>query len=119
MPQLTLFESSETLLADDERGRISYTPHFVDPRAAAAWFAELRNAVAWTSQRRVMYEREVDVPRLMGQLHYTHAVPKTSAPVGERISLAFRVKPARQREKKARQRVSRRAFVVCRVFAGA
>jgi alkylated DNA repair dioxygenase AlkB len=28
------------------------------------------------------------------QLHYTHAVPKTREPIGERISLAFRVKPA-------------------------
>ena len=27
------------------------------------------------------------------QLHYTHAVPKTEERVGERISLAFRVKP--------------------------
>jgi len=26
------------------------------------------------------------------QLHYTHGVPKTTEPVGERISLAFRVK---------------------------
>jgi alkylated DNA repair dioxygenase AlkB len=30
------------------------------------------------------------------QLHYTHAVPKTADPVGERISLAFRVKPVRR-----------------------
>jgi len=29
------------------------------------------------------------------QLHYTHGVPKTTEPVGERISLAFRVKPTR------------------------
>jgi alkylated DNA repair dioxygenase AlkB len=28
------------------------------------------------------------------QLSYTHGVPKTKAPVGERISLAFRVRPA-------------------------
>src|SRR5262249_53538062 len=28
------------------------------------------------------------------QLHYTHGIPKTAEPVGERISLAFRVKPA-------------------------
>ena len=28
------------------------------------------------------------------QLHYTHGVPKTREPVGERISLAFRVRPA-------------------------
>ena len=27
------------------------------------------------------------------QLHYTHGIPKTDEPVGERISLAFRVKP--------------------------
>jgi hypothetical protein len=29
------------------------------------------------------------------QIHYTHGVPKTSAAIGERISLAFRVKPDR------------------------
>jgi hypothetical protein len=29
------------------------------------------------------------------QLHYTHGVPQTHEPVGERISLAFRVKPDR------------------------
>jgi alkylated DNA repair dioxygenase AlkB len=29
------------------------------------------------------------------QLHYTHGVPKTTGPVGERISLAFRVKHPR------------------------
>jgi alkylated DNA repair dioxygenase AlkB len=31
------------------------------------------------------------------QLHYTHAVPKTIEPVGERISLAFRVRNDRSR----------------------
>ena len=31
------------------------------------------------------------------QLHYTHAVPKTDDSVGERISLAFRVKRERER----------------------
>jgi len=30
------------------------------------------------------------------QLHYTHGVPKTTAAVGERISLAFRVKRSRE-----------------------
>jgi alkylated DNA repair dioxygenase AlkB len=183
------------LLADDERGRIAYTPCFVDMGTAAAWFTELRSAVKWRAERRVMYDREVDVPRLVGhfrldppsdftpraiedaarrvvdslavpfnsvglnlyrdgrdsvaphndhlneiregfpialvsvgatrrmtirakaqpraavhidlepgslfvmdyatQLHYTHGVPKTSEPVGERISLAFRVKAPR------------------------
>jgi alkylated DNA repair dioxygenase AlkB len=196
MPQLTLFEPGDTLLADDARGRIAYTSRFVDAATADAWFTELRGGVHWRAERRVMYEREVDVPRLVGgfrldvassvtpgaildaarrvvdsvgapfnsvglnfyrdgrdsvaphndhlneiregfpialvslgatrrmtirakapprtvvhvdlepgsllvmdyatQLHYTHAVPKTTEPVGERISLAFRVKPGLQ-----------------------
>jgi len=31
------------------------------------------------------------------QIHYTHGVRKTRALIGERISLAFRVKPDQQR----------------------
>ena len=196
MAQLTLFDSSDRVLVDDERGRVTYTPQFVDLAIAEAWFVELRQGVSWRSERRMMYDREVDVPRLTGhfrldppspaipaaivaaarhvadrldvpfnsvglnlyrdgrdsvaphndhlnelrkgfpialvslgstrrmtirakepprrvlnvdlepgsllvmdyatQLHYTHAVPKTADDVGERISLAFRVK--RQRD---------------------
>jgi alkylated DNA repair dioxygenase AlkB len=196
MSQLTLFAPGELLLGDDERGRVTYRPRFVDARTAEAWFAELRRSVTWRSERRMMYDREVDVPRLMGhfrldpvpddapaavheaarsviddlrvpfnsvglnlyrdgrdsvaphndhlneilegfpialvslgatrrmtirakapprnafhvdleagsllimdyatQLHYTHAVPKTTEPAGERISLAFRVKQLRR-----------------------
>lgn len=199
MAQLTLFGSSDSVLVDDERGRITYTPYFIDASTADAWFTELRAGVNWHGERRMMYEREVDVPRLMGsfrldpppsstptaileaarrvsthlgvpfngvglnlyrdgrdsvaphndhlyeiregfpiallslgatrrmtvrakvepkrvihvdleagslfvmdyttQLHYTHAVPKTTATVGERISLAFRVKRRREGEK--------------------
>ena len=194
MAQLPLFGTGETLLVDDERGQIVYTPAFVDAVLADAWFTELRASVNWRTERRLMYEREVDVPRLMAsfrldtpsavlprailaaashvasrvdapfnsvglnlyrdgrdsvaphndhldeirkgspialvslgdtrrmtirtkaeprrvfhvdlepgsllvmdyvtQLHYTHAIPKTPEHVGERISLAFRVKHA-------------------------
>jgi alkylated DNA repair dioxygenase AlkB len=193
--QLSLFaDARETVLVDDVCGCIVYTPDFVSAAVARAWFHEVRDAVAWEAQRRWMYEREVDVPRLVGhfrlapeaanlpeavraaaqqviaatgvaftsvglnfyrdgrdsvaphndhldeiargcpiallslgaqrrmtirakaaprrilhvdlaagsllvmsyetQLHYTHAVPKTNEPVGPRISLAFRVRPA-------------------------
>ena len=195
MPQLPLFESSEWILENDDRGRITYAPRFIEAATAAAWFAELRAGVSWREMRREMYDREVNVPRLIGhywldspssdtppailaaaarvrthlgvpfnavglnlyrdgrdsvaphydhlhelregfpiallslgatrcmtirakaeprrpthvdlepgslfvmdyatQLHYTHGVPKTHEPVGERISLAFRVKPDR------------------------
>jgi alkylated DNA repair dioxygenase AlkB len=195
MAQLPLFVAArEVVLVDDAHGRIVYTPDFVTPEVARAWFEEVRGAVSWEAQRRWMYDREVDVPRLVGhfrlapetaelppairaaarhvmaatgvpftsvglnfyrdgrdsvaphndhldeiapgcpiallslgstrrmtirakavprralhvdlaagslllmsyetQLHYTHGVPKTRAPVGPRISLAFRVRPA-------------------------
>jgi alkylated DNA repair dioxygenase AlkB len=195
--QIPLFGSSPGVLADDERGRIVYTPGLVLPAIAQVWFAELRKTVPWKAERRRMYDRDVDVPRLTAhfhlgpedqeagvpaairqaaeevlaetevpfnsvglnlyrdgrdsvaphndhlsvlveghpiallslggprrmtirakepprrvihvdleggsllmmsyatQLHYTHGVPKTAAPVAERISLAFRVKPPR------------------------
>jgi alkylated DNA repair dioxygenase AlkB len=66
MPQLTLFGSSQTLVVDDERGRILYTPGFVDAATAAVWFADLRQEVPWRAERRRMYDGEVDVPRLIG-----------------------------------------------------
>ena len=195
MPQPSLFDTdvSEIVLTEDDRGRVTYVPRFAERATADAWFDELRRNVEWKSLRRQMYEREVDVPRLIGhyrldaaseslpdaiketsrrvidtlgvpfnsvglnfyrdgrdsvaphndhlydiragfpialvslgdtrrmtirakaaprrvihvdlepgsllvmeyetQLHYTHAVPKTAESVGERISLAFRVKP--------------------------
>jgi alkylated DNA repair dioxygenase AlkB len=67
MPQLTLFTAGETRLVDDERGRIAYTPAFIDAATAAAWFAQLRTGVEWRAEKRMMYEREVDVPRLVGR----------------------------------------------------
>ena len=66
MAQLTLFDSSERLLADDERGRIAYTPRFIDAGTAEVWFTDLRGAVQWRAERRTMYDREIDVPRLVG-----------------------------------------------------
>ena len=54
MSQLTLFESRGELLADDARGRVSYTPQFVDAATADAWFSELRSGVEWRAARRNM-----------------------------------------------------------------
>ena len=68
LTQPTLFESTETVLVDDERGRIVYTPGFIDAATAASWFEELRTEADWRTSRRMMYDREVEVPRLIG--HY-------------------------------------------------
>jgi alkylated DNA repair dioxygenase AlkB len=78
MAQLTLFDSSDRVLVDDERGRVAYTPGFVDLATAQAWFVELRQGVSWRSERRMMYDREVDVPRLVG--HFRLDPPPASTP---------------------------------------
>ena len=63
--QLSLFETASRTLVDDERGAITYHPNAVPAAAAAAWFSALRDGVEWRSERRLMYDREVDVPRLV------------------------------------------------------
>ena len=78
MSQLALFAPLDRVLTDDERGRITYEAAFVDAETAAAWFAELRSGVEWRAERRQMYDREVDVPRLIG--HYRLDSPRSGMP---------------------------------------
>ena len=78
MSQLPLFGGTDQVFADDERGRIEYTPAFVDAGTAQSWFAQLRVEVTWRTDRRQMYDREVDVPRLLG--HYRLDPPSGTTP---------------------------------------
>lgn len=80
MSQFALFEAPEQLLADDARGRIVYLPGCVPRERAQAWFEQLLAQVEWRSERRRMYDRDVDVPRLMS--HYrlsSDALPEAVA----------------------------------------
>ncbi|HZV77849.1 MAG TPA: alpha-ketoglutarate-dependent dioxygenase AlkB [Candidatus Babeliales bacterium] len=56
---------------DDETGRIVYTRSFVDAQTSHLWFVTLKDCVAWRSERRRMYDREVDVPRLVAGYRLT------------------------------------------------
>jgi alkylated DNA repair dioxygenase AlkB len=53
----------------------------VDPQTAAAWFDALREGVAWQSERRRMYDRDVDVPRLVAR--YRLDDPDVPAPLAD------------------------------------
>jgi alkylated DNA repair dioxygenase AlkB len=67
--QLGLFAASPlTVVADDETGKIVYTPDVFSHEETARMFAALRDEIPWESDRRWMYDREVDVPRLVA--HY-------------------------------------------------
>ena len=69
-PQTSLFDADlfgvgPQQLIDDPEGGVSYRPGFIDVATAQHWFDALRNGVAWQAQRRPMYDRVVDVPRLV------------------------------------------------------
>jgi alkylated DNA repair dioxygenase AlkB len=52
-------------LVDDATGRIVYKPALFAEEVVRAWFEILRDAVEWRAERRPMYDRIVDVPRLV------------------------------------------------------
>jgi alkylated DNA repair dioxygenase AlkB len=64
-PDLFAAPASPLVLIDDAQGGFRYWPGFVDPDTAQAWFEALRDGVAWESLQRPMYDRVVDVPRLL------------------------------------------------------
>ena len=63
MTQFALFNAPLSLI-DGERGRVTYQAGFLPAEQAETCFRALRDGVDWHAQRRIMYEREVDVPRL-------------------------------------------------------
>jgi alkylated DNA repair dioxygenase AlkB len=52
------------ILVDGPTGRIVYARGFLGAVETRTWFEALRTGVAWRSERRPMYDRVVDVPRL-------------------------------------------------------
>ena len=69
-----LFASPPQVLVDDAEGGIRYWPDFVAPDIADAWFDALQRDADWHSERRPMYDRVVDVPRLLAS-YRTDALP--------------------------------------------
>ena len=57
------------VLVDDAEGGIRYWPAVFAAHAARAWFDALREGMAWETMRRPMYDRVVDVPRLLAACH--------------------------------------------------
>lgn len=66
--QLSLFPEQSLQLVEDVEGGMAYHPACVTPKQARCWFEELLHAVPWRSLRRPMYERVVDVPRLIANV---------------------------------------------------
>lgn len=87
-----LFAPSVVQLVEDAEGGICYWPRFVDADTAQAWFECLRVNVAWSSLQRPMYDRVVDVPRLIAR-YDRDALPGT-LPLPDMLTRVQAVVPA-------------------------
>lgn len=81
MFQNDLFDAVPLDLVGDAESGIRYLPDVVPAATAHAWFEQALRNVVWGNQRRMMYEREVDVPRLMA--HYSLDAPDLPEPLME------------------------------------
>ena len=79
-------------MLDDAEGGVSYWPGFAEYADADAWFESLQRGAAWTAQRRRMYDRVVDVPRLIAA-YRTDELPE-SLPLGEILAQVRAAVPA-------------------------
>lgn len=70
---MDLFAATPIQLVDDAQGGIRYWPALVDEGQAEAWFQALCVHCEWQHQRRPMYDRVVDVPRLQAWYPFDRA----------------------------------------------
>jgi len=87
-----LFAPSMVQLVDDAEGGIRYWPSFLDAELARTWFECLHANAAWSTLQRPMYDRVVDVPRLLAT-YALDALPD-DLPVGELLTRVQSVAPA-------------------------
>jgi alkylated DNA repair dioxygenase AlkB len=83
-----LFGPGPQVLIDDASGRMEYRPGVLPAETAAAWFELLHANIPWRQQSRVMYERELEVPRLTAS--YRLDAPELPPPLAEAAALAAR-----------------------------
>jgi alkylated DNA repair dioxygenase AlkB len=87
MNQLGLLAGAASgVLLDDASGRFEYHEGFLEAEAAAAALHDLTQAVRWSAERREMYGREVDVPRLTASYRLDERrLPPTIAALAPRV----------------------------------
>jgi alkylated DNA repair dioxygenase AlkB len=79
--QQALFAPEPVSLLHDEEGGIRYLPESVPAATAQTWFETALRNVGWLSQQRMMYDREVAVPRLLAT--FAREAADLPAPLGD------------------------------------
>jgi len=83
--QQGLFAPEPVTLFDDNEGGMRYLPESIPLALAQQWFGEALNNIGWSSHQRMMYEREVAVPRLIAT--FLRESADLPAPLGEAFDM--------------------------------
>jgi alkylated DNA repair dioxygenase AlkB len=86
------FLDARIRVVDEPSARIEYWPAVVAPAVAQAWFEVLYKEVPWRSDQRLMYDRQVAVPRLRAQ--YALAGDDVPMTIRDALDAVMRVAPA-------------------------
>ena len=89
---MSLFATTPVTLVEDAEGGIVHWPQWLPEPLADAWFQTLQAGAAWEHQRRPMYDRVVDVPRLLAT-YRTDAMP-AELPLAELLARIQATAPA-------------------------
>ncbi len=87
--QLPLFDAGPRTLEDAETGTIRYYPSLIDPSEADGLFRYLLENTPWKTETMWMYDREVDVPRLVYAYRPGDALPHQVAAVKTDVEAAL------------------------------
>jgi alkylated DNA repair dioxygenase AlkB len=83
--QIGLFGATPRVFVDDETGGIAYYPAVFSLHESEALFALLERTLPWQSETMWMYDRTVDVPRLIARFAPGEQPPARLQAVKERI----------------------------------
>lgn len=89
---MDLFQTTPVQLVEDDEGGIRYHPGFATPDQAQQWFQTLLQHTPWSHQRRPMYDRVVDVPRLLASFQLDALPPRL--PLAELLEQVQATAPA-------------------------
>jgi alkylated DNA repair dioxygenase AlkB len=89
---MDLFPNTMVQVVDDAEGGIRYWPGVVAPRVADDWFRAVREHAEWKHEQRPMYDRVVDVPRLLAS--YRVGADRPGLPLAALLDAVMSVAPA-------------------------
>jgi alkylated DNA repair dioxygenase AlkB len=83
--QMGLFGTAPRVFADGETGGIVYYPGVFSAEQSATWFDKLERSLTWAEETMWMYDRTVEVPRLIARFPPGEAQPPIVAEIKQRI----------------------------------